>query len=100
VVDATGTLRRHRSPGLDRDVQLGGGAALARRVDVGAPPVAAGRRVVARLRHAHQPGQDLLGGPELGHADDDRPEAADLMLGRHRAAVPWVRAAGTAVVDE
>ena len=96
---AAGALRGRAQGGLDRDMKLGRGAALAHLVDMD-----------AARRHAHHtraPGawpsasrQHDVGAGEVGHADGDRTEAADLMLRRHGALVPGMGLALPAIVDE
>src|SRR5690606_6768065 len=50
--------------------------------------------------YVHDAGQYRFGRRQIGHRDGDRAEAADLVLGGHGAAVPGMRFAGAAVVEQ
>ena len=56
--------------------------------------------VVAHAAHVHDLGQHEGGARQLVHGQHDRTEAADLVLGRHRAALPRRGRARAAVVDQ
>ena len=86
--------------GLDGDMEFGGGTALAHLVDMDAGAGAIGRAVFAHRAHVHDLGEDGVGRLQVGDAQRDRAEAADLMLGRHRTLLPRMGLAGAAVVDE
>ena len=97
---AAGAGMRRREIGPHRDVQLGGRAALAHLIDVHAVAVRFRMRIVAHLLHVHDLREHQIGRPQLRHRHGDRPEPADLMLGRHRALVPRMRLALAAVIDQ
>ena len=81
-------------------MQLRPGAAVAHLVDVHLVPRILRVRIVAHLAHVHRLHEDRVGGGEIGHAQGDRPEAADLPGFRHLAARPGMRLPCPAVVDE
>jgi hypothetical protein len=82
-------------------MQLGHGAARTHLVDMGADFSVAGRGVVPDPSHAHNLREHEVCIVQVGHADRDRAEATDLVLGRHGAALPWMGLlALPAVIDE
>ena len=94
-----GALPRYRQILVLDDVQFGGRAALAHRKHVNLR-LGVRRSVVARTAHVHRAGQDLFGTLEIMHIEHDRTEAANLMLRRHHAFLPWRGGTGAAVVDQ
>ena len=65
------------------------------------PADAIGRhRILTHAAHAHDPRQHRVRLPQIRNADRDRPEAADLVLGRDGAFLPWVGACWAIVGDE
>ena len=75
-------------------------AALAHLIDVHAIAVRFRMRIVAHLAHVHDLGERDIGRRSSGTLMRDRPKPADLLLGRHRAFVPWLGVALAAVVDQ
>jgi hypothetical protein len=57
-------------------------------------------RVVAHPRHVHHGGEHGVGWRAVEDAQHNRPKSADLMLGRHWAALPRTGVARAAVIDE
>src|SRR5215203_4310780 len=90
---------RRAQSALLRHVKLGAGAALAHLVHVYDVARVLRMRVLAHWTHSDR-AQHAVGGADRGNAQHDRAQPADLVLRRHRAAVPWVRRAAVPVVDE
>ena len=57
-------------------------------------------RVCALLPEVHDAAEQLTGSLERGHADRDRPQTADLMLGRDRASFPGMAFARATIIEE
>ena len=92
-MDRAGALAGGAQAGVHRDVQLGRRAALAHLEDMSSA-------VPANGAHLHHLRQHRLGRDERRHRQLDRPEAADLALGRDGALVPGMGLARAAVVGQ
>lgn len=97
MVDRTRALPRRCQPRLHQNMQLRRRPALTHFEDVN---LALRRRVLARLAHVHNLGHHRLGVGDIGDADDDRSEPADLVLVRHRALRPGMTVAFAVVAHE
>ena len=82
-------------------MQLGGGTALSPRLaHLEHMNLRAMGGIVAHAAHVHDLGQHERSPRQLLHGQHDRTEAADLVLRRHRAALPWRGRPVAAVVDQ
>ena len=91
-----GPARRSR---LHRHMQFGRRAPVAHLVNM--HRLDRPRAVFAHRAHAHRrPRRRASVGSSVGHAHGDRPQAADLVLGRHGAAVPRMGLARAAIIHQ
>jgi hypothetical protein len=88
MVDTSGPGLGYRQVGLDGNVQLGRRFAKTRLVDIGASFRLAGLGIVPDAGHAQDRGEHEVDMVQVGHADRDWPEAAELALRWHGAALP------------
>ena len=79
----------NRKAGLDRDLQFRRRSALAHLVDTHRRGIAATE--VTHFPHVQHRGQHPIRRPEVGNAERNRPQAANLMLGRDGAFRPGMR---------
>ncbi len=101
MVHAARALPRHRRRLVLEHMQFGGRIVLvfclAHREHVN---LRAMRGIVADAAHVHDLGQHERGARQIVHGEHDRAEAADLVLGRHRTALPRRGRPRAAVVDQ
>jgi hypothetical protein len=100
VVDATRAGSGGCQPRLNRDMQLGRCAALAHLIYMHRVLRVLRVRVFAHWAHVERLLKQAISRLEIWHAQDNRAEAAHLMGGRNRAALPRVRLAHAAVIDQ
>ena len=93
-----GTRLRDRKVRLDSDMELCGRSAFVHRIHIGARALGYRRCVIPNLPHAEDRREHRVDLLPVGHTDGDRPEAADLMFCRDRAAVPGMPHAGAGIV--
>ena len=85
-MDGAGTLFGGSKGGIDGHMQFADGTGGAHLVDMG-PAEGSSRH------HVHEVGQQRIGMSEIGDTHGDRPQAPDLVLGRHRTFAPGMNLA-------
>jgi hypothetical protein len=98
MMHATGSLPGKWQPRFDGHMQLRGRPACAHLINVHSGSVL--RQILPRGPHLKDISQDTVSAFELGDADRNRSEAANLMFGGHGTSIPRICFAISSIIDQ